>query len=193
MIDTPERLAEFRRKYNFPDDVEVSHCSDFEAILCRGEGDSSVNVVGAPVYTYSFIVDGVPLPAADRARSWKEGCGGKVAKSVGEALLLPKDMKHWEKWDDDSLLLNMKRKAIMAAKAKAKELSNDNEDLFKKITDVMNKVLEFERPQSEVEENTKSIMERAETLEKELQEVKKCLADKDTKLKKYEAVDDARI
>nr|POF25210.1 hypothetical protein CFP56_59758 [Quercus suber] len=59
-------------------------------------------------------------------------------------------MKHWEKWDDDSLLLNMKRKAIMgyqcsvliteryqAAKAKAEELSNDNEDLLKKIADVM--------------------------------------------------------
>ena len=38
MIDTPERLTEFRRKYNFPDDVEVSYCSESEAILSRGEG-----------------------------------------------------------------------------------------------------------------------------------------------------------
>ena len=32
-----------------------------------------------------------------------------------------------------------------ATKARAKELSNDNEDLLKKILDVMNKVSESER------------------------------------------------
>ena len=32
---------------------------------------------------------------------------------LGEALLLPEDMKYWAKWDDDSLLLNIKREAIM--------------------------------------------------------------------------------
>lgn len=42
-----------------------------------------------------------------------EGRGGKVAKSVREALLLPEDMKHWAKWDNDSLLLTIKREAIM--------------------------------------------------------------------------------
>nr|POF09862.1 hypothetical protein CFP56_74742 [Quercus suber] len=114
--------------------------------------DSRVNVVGDPAYMHSFTVDGVPLPATDRVRPWREGRKGKVAKSMGEALPLPKDMKHWAKWDDDSLILNMKKKAIMgyqcsvvieeryqANKARAEELSNDNEDLLKKISDVMNK------------------------------------------------------
>nr|POE59920.1 hypothetical protein CFP56_03517 [Quercus suber] len=130
---------------------------------------------------HSFTVDGVPLPATDRVRPWRESREGKVAKSMGEALPLPKDMKHWAKWDDDSLILNMKKEAIMgyqcsvvieeryqANKARAKELSNDNEDLLKKISDVMNKVSKFERLRSKAEENTKSIMERAKALEKEL-------------------------
>lgn len=57
----------------------------------------------------------------------------------------------------------------------------------------MNKVSEFERLQSEAKENTKSIMEKAEALEKELQEARKALVDKDAELKGYVAVDDARI
>lgn len=69
--------------------------------------------MGAPPYTYSFTMDGVPLSTTNRVSKWKEGRGGKVAKSVREALLLPKDMKHWAKWDNDSLLLTIKREAIM--------------------------------------------------------------------------------
>ncbi|KAK9991143.1 hypothetical protein SO802_026128 [Lithocarpus litseifolius] len=115
-------------------------------------------------------------------------------------------MNHWAKWDDEFLLLNMKREAIMgyqcsviieeryqAAKAKAEELSNDNEDLLKKILDVMNKVLEYERLRSEAKENTKAITERAEALEKKLQEARKALADKDAKLKAHMAANDAKI
>lgn len=75
--------------------------------------DSLINVVGAPAYTHSFTVDGVPFLAIDRVRPWRKGCGGKVAESVGKALLLPEDMKHWAKWDDNPLLLNMKKEAIM--------------------------------------------------------------------------------
>ena len=56
------------------------------------------------------MVDRVPLPMTDRVKPWREGCGGKVAESDGEALLLPTDMNHW---DDESLLLNIKREAIM--------------------------------------------------------------------------------
>ena len=55
-----------------------------------------------------------------------------------------------------------------AAKARVEELSNDNEDLLKKISDVMKKVSKSERLRFEVEENAKSIMERVEALEKEL-------------------------
>ena len=33
-----KRLAELRRKYDLPDDVEVSYYSESKAILSRGEG-----------------------------------------------------------------------------------------------------------------------------------------------------------
>ena len=36
-----------------------------------------------------------------------------MAESVGESFLLPVDINHWAKWDDESFLLNMKREAIM--------------------------------------------------------------------------------
>ena len=54
------------------------------------------------------------------------------------------------------------------AKARAKELSNNNEDLLKKISNVMNKVSESKRLQSEAEENIKFVIKRVEALEKEL-------------------------
>lgn len=79
------------------------------------------------------------------------------------------------------------------AKARAKELSNDNEDLLKKISDVMKKVSESEWLRSEAEENTKTILERAEALEKEPQQSRKAFIDKDAELKSYEAIDDAKL
>lgn len=57
----------------------------------------------------------------------------------------------------------------------------------------MNKDFESERLQSEVEENTKAITERAEALKKELQEARKALVDKDVELKSCVAVNDAKI
>lgn len=59
------------------------------------------------------MVDGEALPAIDMVRPLRDGHGGKVDECVGKDLLLFEDMKHWEKWDDDTLLLNMKREAIM--------------------------------------------------------------------------------
>ena len=79
------------------------------------------------------------------------------------------------------------------AKARVKDLSNDNEDLLKKILDVMNKVLESERLRFKAEENTKSVMEKVEVLEKELQEARTALARKDAELKIFVATDDAKI
>ena len=70
----------------------------------------------------------------------------------------------------------MIKERYQTANAKAKELCNDKENLLKKISDVMNKVSKSKRLQSEVEENTKTIMERAETLEKELEEARKMLS-----------------
>lgn len=57
---------------------------------------------------------------------------------------------------------------FLAAKAKVEELSNNNEDLLKKILDVMNNVFKFEKLQFKVEDNTKAITERKEALEKKL-------------------------
>lgn len=53
----------------------------------------------------------------------------------------------------------------LAAKAKIKELSTDNEDLLKKILDVMTKVLESEKLRVVAEENIKAIIERKEACE----------------------------
>ena len=58
MVDTLERLAEFRRKYNFPDDVEVSYCLESEAILSRGEGRVVIPLV-------SIVKGGVRIPMSD--------------------------------------------------------------------------------------------------------------------------------
>ena len=38
VVGTSKRLAEFRRKYDLPDDVEVSYYPESKAILSRGEG-----------------------------------------------------------------------------------------------------------------------------------------------------------
>ena len=78
-------------------------------------------------------------------------------------------------------------------KKKIEELSTDNEDLLKKISNVMNKVSESERLRAEIKENTKAINERKEALEKELQEMKTAFVKKNAKLKGYVAIDDAKI
>ena len=57
MVDTPERLAEFRRKYNFPEDVEVRYCSKDEVILSRGEDRVVLALVA--------VVGGVRIPMSD--------------------------------------------------------------------------------------------------------------------------------
>ena len=70
----------------------------------------------------------------------------------------------------------------LVAKAKIEELSTDNEDLLKKILDVMNKVSESKKLRAEVKENTKAITKRKEALEKEVMELKKAFAEKDATL-----------
>lgn len=63
----------------------------------------------------------------------------------------------------------------LAAKAKIEKLSNNNEDLYKMILDVMNKVSESEKLWAEAEENTKAITERKKALEKEVRRWRKPL------------------
>ena len=38
MVDTLERLAEFKRVYSILEDVKVRHCPESEAIFSRKEG-----------------------------------------------------------------------------------------------------------------------------------------------------------
>lgn len=76
-------------------------------------GDALADLIGASTYIKVFMVDGsLFLPPIDLGLGWKV-VEGKVAECVGKALLLPKDMGHWVKWNDESLLLNMKREVIM--------------------------------------------------------------------------------
>ena len=72
-------------------------------------------------------------------------------------------------------------------------LTKDNEDLLKKISDVMNKVFESEKLCSKVEENTKAITERKGALENELQEVKKTLEEKTMELGAFFVADNEKI
>nr|POF00836.1 hypothetical protein CFP56_73707 [Quercus suber]POF22879.1 hypothetical protein CFP56_38166 [Quercus suber] len=90
-------------------------------------------------------------------------------------------------------MLRVIEERFLAAKAKAEELNNDNKNLLKKIFDVINKVSESKRLRVEAYENTRAIAERTEALEKELQEVKKALKDKDAELKGYVAANNAKV
>ena len=45
MVNTPKSLKEFRRKYNFPEDVEVKYCPKSEVILSQGEGKVVISLV----------------------------------------------------------------------------------------------------------------------------------------------------
>ena len=58
MADTPERVVEFRKMYNIPDDVEVRYCLESEVILSRREGTVVIPLVA--------IVEGeVRIPMSD--------------------------------------------------------------------------------------------------------------------------------
>lgn len=57
------------------------------------------------------------------------------------------------------------KERFLATIARVEELSNDNEDLLKKISNVINKISKFERLWFEAKENIKSITKRAEALE----------------------------
>ena len=58
MVDTPERLAKFRRKYNFLDDVEVRYFSEDKVIHSRGMGRVVLPLV-------AILEGGVRIPISD--------------------------------------------------------------------------------------------------------------------------------
>ena len=45
MVETPGRLAEFKRVYRIPKDVEVRYCPESEVIFSRGEGRVIISLV----------------------------------------------------------------------------------------------------------------------------------------------------
>ena len=55
MVDTLEKLVEFRRVCNIPEDVKVSYCPEFEAIFSRGEERVVIPLV-------AFVEGGVRIP-----------------------------------------------------------------------------------------------------------------------------------
>ena len=58
MVDSPESLKDFKRKYNFLDDVEVRYCPKSEAILSRGKGRVIIPLV-------AIVEGGVRIPMSD--------------------------------------------------------------------------------------------------------------------------------
>lgn len=58
MVDTFERLAEFRKAYNIPDDVEVRYCPKSEVILSRGKDKVVIPLV-------TIVEGGVRIPMSD--------------------------------------------------------------------------------------------------------------------------------
>ena len=58
MVDTHESLRKFRRKYNFPEDVEVRYCPESEAILSKGEGRVVIPLV-------AIVEGGFRIPMSD--------------------------------------------------------------------------------------------------------------------------------
>ena len=55
MVDTPERLAEFKRVYEIPEGIEVSYCSESKVEFSRGEGRVIIPLV-------AFVKGGVRIP-----------------------------------------------------------------------------------------------------------------------------------
>nr|POE90550.1 hypothetical protein CFP56_61189 [Quercus suber] len=84
-------------------------------------------------------------------------------------------------------------KRFLTTKSKLEELAMDNKDLLSKSSDVINKVFESEKLHFDAEENTMDITERKEALEKELQEAKEKLEEKEVELKAFVAMDDEKI
>ena len=58
MVDSPENLKDFKRKYNFLDDVKVRYCPKSEAILSRGKGRVIIPLV-------AIVEGGVRIPMSD--------------------------------------------------------------------------------------------------------------------------------
>nr|POE96250.1 hypothetical protein CFP56_59533 [Quercus suber] len=184
MVDTPESLREFIRKYNFPEDVEVRYCSKSKAILSRGEGRLVIPLIVIVKGGDKIPISCSPIFFATLRKR------GRLSSRLRE--LVPRQI-HCSTSAED-LVFKKKRQLINSINLNMllRSLIYPHTDKGSH-RDVMNKVSKLERLQSEVEENTKTIMERLEALEKELQEARKALADKDAKLKGYKVADDAKL
>ncbi|KAK9988960.1 hypothetical protein SO802_029199 [Lithocarpus litseifolius] len=56
-----------------------------------------------------------PLPSNSYVRTWRNGLGGRVVGSSGQALLLPEDMKYWSDGRDKDIALNLKWYTIVVS------------------------------------------------------------------------------
>jgi hypothetical protein len=61
------------------------------------------------------MVDGRLVDMEDSVMKNKDGHGGLVANAVGKSLLLPKDMKSWQKNKSEHLIKNLKRPSVLVS------------------------------------------------------------------------------
>lgn len=81
----------------------------------------------------------------------------------------------------------------LASKEKLKEVSANNEDFLKNISDTMTKVIESEKLRAEAVENIKAITKRKDVLEEELKGAKKALREKIVELVAYAKVNNDQL
>ena len=65
-----------------------------------GTGVASSSQV-APVWKPKFLLDGKPLPSTACLRMWEKGEGGRIAQTLAEGLLLPKDVHAFKEGSEE--------------------------------------------------------------------------------------------
>ena len=81
-----------------------------------------------PSYQHSFMLGREALLATTFLRTYRKGDGGRVAGSLGKALMLPKDIHFWEDVTDEDLVLNLKWHSIDVS-IFPRPFFNDNVDI----------------------------------------------------------------
>ena len=57
----------------------------------------------APTWKPKFFLDGKPLPSTACMRMWEKGESGRIAQSLAEGFLLPKDVHAFEEGSEESV------------------------------------------------------------------------------------------
>ena len=61
----------------------------------------------------TFMLGDKPLPNDSHIRTWRNGLGGQVADSLGQALLLLEDMQHYASYRDMDVAIKLKWHTIV--------------------------------------------------------------------------------